>query len=81
MRLVITMDGTWIKNLINEYAFQIFSNHFNSPYGKSTFLNLKKLIYQNCCSIIVRQFYQTSNHVIIVYAHARAISLQHDVDV
>lgn len=60
--------------------FRYSQNHFNSPYGKSTFLNFKKLIYQNCCLIIFRQFYQTSN-VIIVYAYARAISLQHDVDV
>lgn len=71
MRLVITLGDTWNKTLSMNMLFKYSQNNF--LYGQS-------ITYQNCCFIIFRQFCQTRNFI-KVYAYAKAISLQHDVDV
>lgn len=72
MRYVIPLNDTWNKTLsMNIMIFRYSQNHFYSPYGQSTIFKFRKLISQNSCFTIFRQFYQTSNFK-IVYAYARA---------
>lgn len=45
MRYVIPLDDTWNKTLsMNIKTFRYSQNHFNSPYGQSTFFKFRKLI-------------------------------------